>query len=99
MIDTKDERWLKKALNECFESRSKKVSKDRQLLEGFSMLVRYAAQNMKDNLDKTRALWEEDPASKELREKFDSLANCLSYLERYCREKIDREFPKHKKSD
>lgn len=99
MIDTKDERWLKKALKECFENRGKKVSKDKQLLEGFSMLIRYTVQNMKDNLDKTRALWEENPASEELREQFDSLANCLSYLERYCREKIGRELPKHKKSD
>jgi len=94
MIDLKDEKWLKKALKECFDTRNKKITKDKKLLEGFSMLIRYTVQNMKDNLDETKALWEENPASKEIREKLDSLTNCLSYLERYCREKIDREFPK-----
>lgn len=94
MIDPKEERWLKEALRECFEGREGKVSKDKKLLEGFCMLIRYMVRNMKDNLNQARALCDRDSASKELREKFDLFTNHLSYLEKYCREKIDRKLPK-----
>ena len=90
MIDQRDKRWLKKVLKECFDSRNNKSSKDKWLLEGFSMLVRNMVKNIKKELDETRALWKKDPTSVELKKKFDSLARCLFYLERFCREKIER---------
>jgi hypothetical protein len=92
MISQKDEKWLRKALKECFGSN--KTTKDKKLLQGFSMLVRNMVRSIEEELIETQALWEKNPASEELRQRFDSLARCLSYLERYCREKIERELPK-----
>ncbi|MCG2713359.1 MAG: hypothetical protein L6308_00725 [Candidatus Omnitrophica bacterium] len=94
MIDQRDEKWLKKVLKECFDGRNDKPSKDKWLLEGFSMLVRNMVENIEKNLNEMRTLWEREPTSKELKEKFDALAKCLFYLKRYCREKIGRELRK-----
>lgn len=91
MIDPKDEKWLKKALKQCFGNINEKTSKDKILLEGFSMLIRNMVKNIENDLAETRKLWKKNPASEELKEKFDSLARCLFYLERYCREKVERE--------
>jgi len=91
MIDSKDEKWLKRALKECFDSGNGKANKGRRLLEGFSMLVRNMVKNLEDDLAEAEALWQKEPTSRELKKKFDSLARCLFYLERYCREKIGRE--------
>ena len=91
MIDQKDEKWLKKVLKECFDGRKNKPSKDEWLLEGFSMLVRNMVKNIEEDLSRTRTLWEREPTSKELKEKFDVLAKNLFYLKKYCREKIGRE--------
>jgi len=91
MIDLKDEKWLKEALRECFGSND--VTKEKKLLEGFSMLTRNVVKNAEAILRQTKSLWGKDPQSKELKEKFDSLEKCLFYLERYCREKIGRELP------
>lgn len=97
MISKQDEKWLKKTLKDSFGNSKHKVNKNKKSLEGFSMLVRNMVKNMEDNLDKTKALWEKDPASEELRERFELLTRCLFYLERYCREKIERELPKKNK--
>lgn len=94
MTNQEDKKWLKKVLKECFDNSNDKPGKNEQLLEGFSMLARNMVKNMQKNLNEIRALWEKDPASEELREKFDLLTRCLFYLERYCREKISHEFPK-----
>jgi len=91
MVDSKDEKWLEKALKNCFSNSNGKSDKDAKLLEGFSMLVLNIAKNLQDDLAEAKALWQREPASRELKEKFDSLARRLFYLERYCREKIEHE--------
>lgn len=90
MAKLKDEKWLKKILTDCFSDASGKAIDDEKLLEGFSMLLRHMLRNMENNLKELRALWEKDPRSETLREKFDSLAKCLFYLDRFCQEKIEK---------
>ena len=96
MIGQRDERWLKEVLSEFCEVSSEKPSKEGALLEGFSMLVRNMVKNIEKNLSEARELWQDDPGSAELKEKFDTVENCLIYLERYCREKIGRDLKKIK---
>ena len=91
VVNREDEKWLKKALKECFGSSSNKATKDKRSLEGFSMLVRNMVNGLKKEFVETQALWKKNPASGELKDKFESLARRLFYLERYCREKIERE--------
>ncbi|MFH1338411.1 MAG: hypothetical protein ABIH40_00975 [Candidatus Omnitrophota bacterium] len=55
------------------------------------MLVRNMVKNIEEELAEARALWQRNPESEELKQRFDSLARCLFYLEKYCREKIERE--------
>ena len=56
MIDSKEEKWLKKALKECFDNKDYKTDKDRRLLEGFGMLIRNMVRSLKEELVEIRAL-------------------------------------------
>lgn len=94
MIELKDRDWLKKTFEECF---TEEVStKNDRKLEGFSILVRNIVRNIEQQLEETQKLWECNPLSEELKNKFDSLKKCLLYLEKYSREKIGREILKNK---
>ncbi len=92
-LSREDEKWLKKSLKECFARIKHEPDKKERLLEGFSMLVRNMVRNIENELDEIKRLWEKNPGSKELRQRFESLSRCLSYLEKYCREKIGGELP------
>lgn len=88
MITTKDRIWLEKVIDECFSSTDECNVRD-QKLEGFSMLVKGMVKNIEKNIDETEVLWENDPTSSELKARFNLLRRCLSYLERYCHEKLE----------
>ena len=88
MISVQDKIWLKRVLEDCFYDIHNEDA-DEKKLKAFGMLVRGMLKNIQRNLHETQALWEKDAASKELREKFALLKQCLSYLERYCIDKIE----------
>lgn len=84
MFDSKDEEWLKKVLNDCFDNKS---GKDRNggSLEGFRILVRNLVENLEQKFEEIWVLWQRDSESKELKEKFHLLKKNLFYLIRFCK--------------
>lgn len=93
MINPEDERWLKKIIADCLVNIEKKAA-DEKRLDGFSMLVGNMVANIEKNLDETRRLWEKDPDSDEIMERFRLLERCLFYLKRFCEEKITDNYKK-----
>ena len=91
MIRLEDEKWLEESLNQCFTSIKDEPDKKERLLEGFSMLVRNMVRGIEKEVAEAKSLWEKNPESEELKQRFESLSTSLFYLEKYCREKIGRE--------
>lgn len=82
---SKDEEWVDKLIEECLNNVS--IGKMTEL-EMFKAVTKSIVQDARRALDETGALWEIDPESKELREKFHLLEHYLSYLFRYCEGKV-----------
>lgn len=74
----KNEVWLKKALKEV-ESQMRENN-----LEGFKVVIKSLDKDAMKVLDEAEGLWEIDPSSKEIREKFQLLRHYLDYLMRFC---------------
>lgn len=89
MVRYEEEKWLKKALNSCFRNKEAKITKEKKQLEGFSLLIRHMAENIERLIHEVELLWQTDPASQEVKKKFDAIKRSLSYLRRYCEKKIE----------
>ncbi|MFC1703214.1 hypothetical protein ACFL1E_00325 [Candidatus Omnitrophota bacterium] len=87
MINPQDEQWLKQALQECFEETTV-TTKDVKKLEAFGMLIDRYVKIIEDSLLEIKMLYLLDPESQEVKDKLDTLKRNLSYLRRYCREKV-----------
>ena len=83
MIDPEDEAWLERTLEDCFDNRPDNT-KNGQNLKSFKILVRNLVKNIEKKVDEAQLLWEIEPESKELRQKFYSLNKYLFYLKRFC---------------
>ena len=93
MFFVEEEKWIKKVITECLGD---EASEDtyRRRLEGFSMLVAVMASGMEKKLAEAKLLWEKDPQSQELKQILDLLGRSLSYLRRFCKEKISPKYQK-----
>ncbi len=93
MIEPKDEEWLKKTLQDCLKSIPDNAREGKDL-EGFRAIVGSLVKDIGKTMDEAWALWELEPDSKELREKFHLLEHYLSYLGRFCEGKIKGKYQK-----
>ncbi|MEW5803266.1 MAG: hypothetical protein AB1847_14310 [bacterium] len=59
---------------------------DADVKDHFKTVARHVTTSAASVLDETWAIWEIDPSSKELREKFSLLEYYLDYLKRLCEE-------------
>ena len=87
MIKKKDDKWLEGLIEECAESLAKK-SKTNEELAVFRLVITRFTKQTERMLDETWALWELEPDSRKLREKFHILEKHLSYVRRFCQGKI-----------
>ena len=81
------QKWVDELIEECVRNVSNHNKKMNEL-EMFKAVTKSIVKDAEKTLDQTWALWEIDPDSKELREKFHLLEHYLSYLFRFCEGKV-----------
>ncbi len=80
-----NEEWVEKIIEECARNASDRKMNE---TETFKAVTKSIVRDAAKVLDETGALWELEPDSKELREKFHLLEHYLSYLFRFCEGKV-----------
>lgn len=83
MISKNDEQWLKNLLVDCFGDEAY-LDKDVKTLASFKILVGNIVISLEKKLDEARALCEKEPRKGQLKERLDTLARHLFYLQRFC---------------
>lgn len=77
--------WIDDLIKECRKNFHKRNKNDP---ETFKKITESIVEDALKTLDKTWALWEIEPDSKDLREQFHLLEHYLSYLIRFCKGKV-----------
>lgn len=80
-----EESGFKKIIEEYVRNASDRKMNE---IETFKAVTKSLVRDAAKTLDETGALWELEPDSKELREKFHLLEHYLSYLFRFCEGKV-----------
>ena len=93
MVDPKDEQWLKRVFADCVKNIPDSTKKKKDL-EWFRTFVVSLVKDIEKKIDETWALWELEPESKEVGEKFYLLDHSLFYLRRFCQGKMKGRYQK-----
>jgi hypothetical protein len=80
-------------LKGCLKNIPKNDNKSNDL-EAFRAIVSSLVGDIEKMVNETWAVWELEPDSKELRERFHLLERCLSYIRRFCEGRIKGKYQK-----
>ncbi|MBN2097583.1 MAG: hypothetical protein JW714_03785 [Candidatus Omnitrophica bacterium] len=87
MMKLKDELWLNRILNDCF-NQGYQDSDIRKRLKCFKILVGQIIVNLQKQVNQIQRQWQRNPESNEIKEKLISLEKNLLSLKRFCEDKI-----------
>lgn len=82
MTEPKEQEWLNRALEDCFEAMPDEQGSNKEL-QAFKVLVANLVKNLEHKVDEARILWKKEPGSKQLEQKFTLLKRNLFFLRRF----------------